>query len=314
MGSTLLNNQPTEQTASQIEKRRRRSQLGRYQMWMAYLFVSPALILFFLFAVLPALMAFILSFSSYDILTEIKWIGLNNYQRLISDDLFFTSLRNVFSYAILFVPSMIALSLSLALALNRKVPGMQIFRTLYYFPMITSSVAASTIWIWMLHKDYGLINQLLSVIGVIGPAWLNDSDTAMLAVVLVTLWQGLGGNMIVYLAGLQGIPQYLYESARLDGANAWQMFRYITWPSLQTTTFFVVTMSLIGAFQLFDQSYIMTRGGPGHATLTTVFHIYQTGFNELKMGYASALAFVLFLIILTISLINIRINRENTMF
>lgn len=312
MGSTLLNNQPTNQAAPQTRPGRKRERLGRYQIWMAYLFVSPALILFFLFAVLPSLMAFVLSFSSYDILTEIKWIGLDNYRRLVSDNLFFTSLRNVFFYAVLFVPSMILLSLSLAMALNRKVPGMQVFRTLYYFPMITSSVAASTIWVWMLHKDYGLVNQLLGIVGIIGPAWLNDSDTAMLAVVMVTLWQGLGGNMIIYLAGLQGIPQHLYESARLDGANAWQMFQYITWPSLQTTTFFVVIMSLIGAFQLFDQSYIMTRGGPGHATLTTVFHIYQTGFSELKMGYASALAFVLFLIILTISLINIRINRENT--
>lgn len=284
--------------------------LNRNQALMGYLFISPAMTLFVVFALLPAVVALGLSFTNYDILNPAKWVGLNNYTRLLGDDLFFTSLRNILYYSILYIPLMIFLSLGLAIALNRKVPGMTIFRVIYYFPMITSAVAASTVWVWLLNRDYGVINQLLGFVGIDGPAWLSNSDTAMLAVVFVTLWQGLGGNMIIYLAGLQGIPGYLYEAAVLDGANQWQLIQHITWPALRNTTFFVVTLALIGSFQLFDQAYVMTQGGPGHATLTPVYNIYNTGFNRLQMGYASSQAFVLFLIILVVSLISTRINRE----
>jgi multiple sugar transport system permease protein len=287
--------------------------LYRYQRLMAYLFLAPALILFLVFVILPAAIALFLSLTSYDIVSTLRWVGLANYQRLLGDEIFFLTLRNMAYYALVFVPAMVILSLLLALALNRPVPGMRVFRTLYYLPMITSSVAASTVWVWLLQKDYGLVNQVLALFGIVGPAWLANSDTAMLAVVVVTLWQGLGGNIIIYLAGLQGIPPVLYEAAVLDGANAWQSFRYVTWPSLRNTTFFVSTMSLIGAFQLFDQAFVMTGGGPGQATLTTVFYIYQVGFQQLRMGYASALAFVLFLIILAVSLVNMRVNRETTL-
>ena len=287
--------------------------LFRYQKIMAYLFLSPTLVLFIIFVVLPAVMALVLSFTNYDILSKIKWVGFDNYQRLFTDDVFFISLRNGLTYVILYVPIMIAASLTLALALNRKVPGMKVFRMIYYLPMITSSVAAATVWMWLLQKDYGLVNQILAIVGINGPAWLANSDTAMYAIVLVTLWQGMGGNIILYLAGLQGVPQYLYEAAVIDGANAWQVFRYITWPSLRNTTFFITTMTLIGSFQLFDQAYVMTAGGPGQATLFPVFYIYEMGFQRLRMGYASALAFVLFMIILVVSLINMRINRENTL-
>lgn len=290
-----------------------RGRLYRYQRVMAYLFLAPALILFLVFVVLPAAIALFLSFTSYDIVSTLRWVGLANYQKLLDDDIFFLTLRNMAYYALLFVPSMVSLSLLLALALNRPVPGMKVFRTLYYLPMITSSVAASTVWVWLLQKDYGLVNQVLALFGIAGPAWLASSDTAMLAVVVVTLWQGLGGNIIIYLAGLQGIPPVLYEAALLDGANAWQSFRYVTWPSLRNTTFFVSTMSLIGAFQLFDQAFVMTAGGPGQSTLTTVFYIYQVGFQQLRMGYASALAFVLFVIILAVSFANMRVNRETTL-
>lgn len=288
-----------------------RSQLGRYQAMMAYVFISPAMILFLIFVLLPMVIALVLSFSNYDVLSPIQWVGLDNYERLTRDNLFFVSLRNVFSYVVLYVPFMIILSLTLAVALNRKRPGMKFFRTLFYIPVISSPVAAATVWIWLLQKDSGLVNQLLAMVGITGPAWLSNVDTVMLAVVLVTLWQGLGSNMIIYLAGLQGIPEHLYEAAKLDGAGTWQQFRYITWPSLRTTTFFVSTMSLIGAFQLFDQAYILGTGpGPGNAVRTPVYHIYTTGFEKLRMGYASSQAFVLFMVIMVISLINIRVNRQ----
>jgi multiple sugar transport system permease protein len=287
------------------------SSLGRRQAMMGYVFIAPAIILFIIFVLLPTLMALFLSFTSYDVLTPIQWTGLDNYTRLLRDNLFFVSLRNIFTYALLYIPLMIVLSLLLAVALNRKRPGMKLFRTMFYIPVISSPVAAATVWIWLLHRDNGLINQMLAVFGINGPAWLSNADTVMLAVVLVTLWQGIGSNMIVYLAGLQGIPEHLYEAAKLDGANAMQRFRFITWPSLRTTTFFVSTLSLIGAFQLFDQAYILGTGpGPGNAVRTPVYHIYTTGFERLRMGYASSQAFVLFIIILVISLINIRINQQ----
>jgi multiple sugar transport system permease protein len=289
----------------------RRSKLGRYQAFMGYIFILPALALFLVFMVLPAILAFFLSFTNYDLLTEAKWVGFDNYSRLWNDQLFARSLQNIGFYVLLYVPPMIALSLLLALALNRKVPGMKIFRLVYYFPMVTSTVAASTVWIWLLNKDFGLINQMLSFVGINGPAWLSNSDTAMLAVVLVSVWQGLGSNMIIYLAGLQGIPEYLYEAAVLDGANKVQLLRHITWPALRATTFFVTTMLLIGAFQLFDQAYVMTKGGPANATRTPVYNIYESGFNRLQMGYAAAQAFALFLIILFVTYINNRTNRDN---
>ncbi len=283
----------------------------RSEAIMGYLFVAPSIILFLIFVLLPAVLALFLSFTKYDILTPIEWVGFANYERLTRDTLFFISMRNVATYAVLFVPLMIVFSLALALALNRNVPGVRFFRVVYYIPVITSPIAAATIWTWMLHKDFGLINRGLAVIGINGPTWLFDPDYVLIAIVLVTLWQGVGSNVVLYLAGLQGIPRYLYEAAVLDGADHWQMFRYVTFPSLRTTTFFVVTLSLVGAFQLFDQAYAMTGTGVGNSTRTPVYHIWETGFNRLRMGYASSMAFTLFLLIFFITLINLRLNRNH---
>jgi multiple sugar transport system permease protein len=295
-----------------------RKKRGRRLLWheamMAYLFVSPAMLLFLIFSVLPVIFAFLLSFTNYDILSPIKWVGLQNYARLFTDTIFQRGVLNVLYYALLFIPSMIMLSVLLAMALNRKVPGMRFFRTLYYLPAITSSIAASVVWSWMLQKDYGVINQFLALFGIVGPAWLADSDTAMFAIVLVTLWQGLGGNIIIFLAGLQGIPPALYEAAKLDGANPWQLFQHLTLPLLRTTTYLITFLTLIGSLQLFDQAYAMTQGGPGYATTTAVYQIYSNGFTQLRMGYASAQAFVLALAILILSLIQMRINRDQAVY
>jgi multiple sugar transport system permease protein len=283
----------------------------RQEGLMGVLFVLPSLLLFLIFSLLPAVLALFLSFTNYDILSPIEWVGFANYERLARDPLFMISLKNVALYVILFVPMMISVALGLALALNRSVLGARFFRLLFYIPVITSPIAAATIWTWMLHKDFGIVNRFLALFGVKGPTWLFDPDYVMLAIVLVTLWQGVGSNIVLYLAGLQGIPKYLYEAAVLDGADRWQTFRYIVMPSLRTTTFFVVTLSLVGAFQLFDQAYAMTGTGIGNATRTPVFHIWETGFNRLRMGYASSMAFVLFILIFLITLINLRMNRQN---
>ncbi|HEX2863483.1 MAG TPA: sugar ABC transporter permease, partial [Deinococcales bacterium] len=224
-----------------------RNRLLRYEARMGFVFISPAMILFLIFTVLPLIGALVLSFTNYDIISRAQWVGLANYTRLLTDDLFQRGLQNVLYYVVMYVPCMVGISLLLALALNRPVPGMKIYRTIYYLPMISSSVAASIFWSWMLQKDYGALNQILALVGINGPAWLQNTDTAMIAIVLVTVWQGLGGNMIIYLAGLQGVPKYLYEAALIDGASSWQQFRYITWPVLRPTTFFVTIMALIGS-------------------------------------------------------------------
>lgn len=288
------------------------SRNARDQELMAYIFIAAPLALFLIFTCYPVLRAFYLSFTQYDILTPAKWTGLENYKRLFADELFFITIKNVFLYVLMYVPCMIIVSLSVAMALDKIRHAATAYRVIYYIPGLTSSIAAATVWMWLLNPEYGVVNQILGYVGIIGPTWLANSSTALVSIVIVTVWQGIGGNMVIYLAGLQGIPDYLYESARLDGANKWNIFRYITWPALKPTTFFVVTMSMIGAFQLFDQAFAMTQGGPGNATKTPVYLIYTSGFNELQMGYASTMAFVLFLIILVISMLNMKINGENT--
>lgn len=285
--------------------------LGRHQRNMAYLFITPCILLFVLFTGIPIVKAIYLSFTDYDVLTETDFVGLANYKRLFQDEIFLITLKNILSYVVLFVPLMVGFSLTIALALNKEIKGRGLFRTIFYLPTLTSAIAASTVWVWIFNPEYGLLNQLLGYLGIAGPMWISHSDTAMLSIVIVTLWQGVGGNMIIYLAGLQGVPKVLYESAQLDGANKWQSFWYITIPGLRSTTFFVVIMSMIGSFQLFDQAFAMTKGGPGYATMTPVYLIYNQGFNQLDMGYASAMAFVLFIIILGLSLINFRLNKKD---
>ncbi|WP_240647242.1 carbohydrate ABC transporter permease [Paenibacillus nanensis] len=277
---------------------------------MAYLFITPTMVLFLVFTIIPVVMALFLSFTNYDVVSRMDFVGVDNYKRLVDDSLFWQTFKNVFYYAIVFVPLNILISLLLGMLMNFKRPGVRLFRTMNYLPTLTSAVAAATVWIWLLHPEFGLVNGILSYFGVVGPAWLAQTETAMLSIILVTLWQSVGSNMIIYIAGLQGIPEYLYESAKLDGATAFDRFRYITWPQLRPTTFLVSTMSIIGALQLFDQAFVLTQGGPGNVTKTPVYLIYQQGFNQLQMGYASAQAFILALAILIFSFINMRINKS----
>jgi len=284
--------------------------LNRHQARTAYLFITPTMLLFAAFTVIPVVMALYLSFTNYDVVSRMDFVKLDNYKRLLRDDLFWTTFKNVATYAVIFIPLNILFSLLLAMLLNFRRPGVKLFRTMNYLPTLTSAVAAATVWIWLLHPEFGLINNLLGYFGLVGPAWLAQTETAMLSIILVTLWQALGSNMVIYIAGLQGIPDYLYESAKLDGATAFDRLRYITWPQLRPTTFLVSTMSIIGALQLFDQAFVLTQGGPGNVTKTPVYLIYQQGFNQLQMGYASAQAFVLALAILIFSFINMRINKS----
>jgi multiple sugar transport system permease protein len=225
---------------------------------------------------------------------------------------FYSSLRNTLQYALGTIPLGLALALALALLLNAGLKGMGIYRTTYYLPVVTSMVAVAMVWMWIYDPSYGLLNYLLARLssGRIAPqAWLADPGQAMAAIVAMSVWKGLGYNTVIYLAGLQGIPEHLYEAATIDGANAWQRFRRITWPLLKPTTAFILVVSVIGASQVFAQVYVMTNGGPNNATTTIVHQIFQNAFSYLKMGYASAMAFVLFALIFLLSLITLRLTR-----
>lgn len=283
--------------------------LNRHQEKMAYVFITPTLLLFAIFTIIPVVMALYLSFTNYDVLSRMDWVALDNYKRLFKDSLYWTTFKNVIFYSVIFVPLNILMSLGLAMLMNFKRFGIRLFRTFNYLPTLTSAVAAATVWIWLLHPEFGLVNSMLGWFGITGPAWLAQTETAMPSIIMVTLWQSIGSNMVIYIAGLQGVPDYLYESAKLDGASAFARFRYITWPQLRPTTFLISTMAIIGALQLFDQAFVLTQGGPGNVTKTPVYLIYQQGFKQLQMGYASAQAFVLAIAILIFSLINMRINK-----
>lgn len=283
----------------------------RQQQRMGILFILAPVILLLIFMILPILMAFFISFTDYDVVHAPNFVGIDNYLKMINDPYFIIALKNTIVYTLMFVPLGLVTALGAALLLNMRKKGSAVFRTLFYIPVLSSTVATATIWYCLLNPQFGLINVVLGWFGISGPAWLYDSQWAMTAIVLMSVWASFGTNMMIFFAGLKGIPKDMYEAARIDGANAWQRFRYITWPSLSKTTFLVTTMLIIAAFQLFDQAYVLTQGGPGNSTITLVYYIYNTGFGGLQMGYASAISFILFLIILVVSIINSRINRSD---
>ena len=291
----------------------------------AYLFLTPGLALFLLFTVIPVAAALYLSFCRYDIIHPPVWTGLKNYGHILEDlsrrGTLYTSLRNTAQYAIGTIPLGTALALALALLVNAGLRGVSIYRTTYYLPVVTSLVAVSMVWMWLYDPTYGLLNYGLDLLSkaasvVLGrevmippQTWLADPGQAMASIIAMSIWKGLGYGMVIYLAGLQGIPEHLYEAAIIDGASSWQRFRSITWPLLKPTTAFILIMSTIGASQVFAQVYVMTNGGPNNSTTVIVHQIFQNAFNFLKMGYASAIAFMLFGIIFVLSLINLRLLR-----
>jgi multiple sugar transport system permease protein len=269
-----------------------------------YLAISPWLIGFVLFTGGPILAALLISFTQWQIIDTPKWVGLGNYAQLFRHDtLFWTSIVNTAYYVVVSVPLGLIGSVLVALLLNQKVRGVALFRTIFYLPSVTSGVAMAILWVWLFNPEVGLINSALRFVGLPGPGWLNDQHWAMPAIIIMSLL-GVGGNMVVLLAGLQGIPQHLYEAAKLDGANPWQEFLHVTLPMLSPVIFFVLVVSTIGAFQIFTNVYVMTggSGGPGTATLVYVLYLYQNAFQYLRMGYASAMAEILFLIILGLTI------------
>jgi multiple sugar transport system permease protein len=287
--------------------------LDRKQQRAAYLFIAVPVGLLILFTLAPVVYAIFTSFTNYDIINPSKWVGLSNYTKMWKDPFFRLALKNTLVYTALYIPPGLLVALGTALLLNRKRHFVSTFRVFFYLPVVASTVASATIWYWLLNPQEGLLNTVLRWFGVNGPAWLYDPNWAMVAIVIMSVWAGFGTNMLIMLGGLQSIPRELYEAARIDGASRYQSLRHVTVPGLQRPIFLVTALLIIGALQVFDQAYILTQGGPGNATLTIVYYIYNDGFLDLHMGYASAMSVVLFLIILVISLANSKItNRDLT--
>ncbi len=283
--------------------------LSEQTLW-GYIFIAPWLIGFVIFALGPIIASFLLSFTRYELITPPEWIGLGNYQTMISGDrLFWTSLYNTIYYTLFSVPLGLIVAFLLALLLNRGVHGIGIYRTLFYLPVVSSGVAISLLWIWLFNPQFGLINHLLSLVGLPGPGWLVDPAWAKPALILMSLWS-VGGTVVIFLAGLQGVPRTLYEAASLDGASPWHQFRHVTVPMMSPVIFFNLIIGMIGSFQVFTQAYVMTGGGPQNATLFFVFHLFKQGFGLFRMGYAAAMAWVLFLIILLLTLVQMTLARR----
>jgi multiple sugar transport system permease protein len=276
-----------------------------------YVYLTPTLTGLLLFSAGAVVASFFMSFTRWEIISPPQWIGITNYRTMFESDLFWQVFGNTFYYTILSVPLSLALSLGLALLVHERVKGITFFRTTYFLPVVSSTVAVAIVWSWLYHPEVGLINLCLKkILRVDGPQWLADTAWAMPAMVFMSVWKGLGYNMVIFLAGLQNISEDYYEAARIDGAPAWRRFLNITLPMLSPTTFFVLVINLIGSFQVFEQTYILTKGGPANATLTLSYYIFQNAFQFFKMGYAAAMAYVLFAVILVVTLAQFRLQRR----
>ena len=285
--------------------------------------MAPSIFFLILFVVVPIFGALWYSFSDYDLMSAPRWVGLRNYSNLLDDYRYPAAIRNTLAFAFGTVPTGVVTSLFLAMLIDRKIRGIYTFRALFYMPVVSSFVAVSLIWLWFYDVQIGLFNDVFELIGIPRIKWLRSQDTALMSIVILSVWKNMGLNMVIYLAGLQGIPGHLYEAAEIDGAGRISQFLKVTFPLLAPTTFFVVIVYFIGALQMFIQVMIMTMvgentsaltGGPVDSTVTVVLLIFSNAFEYLKMGYASAMSFVLFLIIGLITIINTRLLRYDIDF
>lgn len=297
MHNTAQINSPIHRSKKIKSKRRKRDNLE------GYLFIAPALFGFLTFTLIPVLSVFVIGSMEWDLLTAAKWVGFDNYINLFKDEVFLISLKNTLLWVIYYVPASIVLSLLLALAMNLPLKGISIFRTMLYIPVISPLLAVALLFVWLYNPDFGLINFLLSKLGIKPISWLTSESLALPSIALMAIWKNAGYNMLIFLAALQGIPRHLYEAADLDGATKIQKFFKITFPLLTPATFFIVIMSVIGAFQVFGEIYVMTSGGPGYSTHTLTYYLWSNAFKYNKMGYACAISVIMFIMILSVTLV-----------
>ncbi|MEW6555831.1 MAG: sugar ABC transporter permease [Elusimicrobiota bacterium] len=261
-----------------------------------YAFLLPNILGFLVFVFLPVFASLVLSFFEWDLFSTPVFVGVANFVKLVKDTYFWKYLLNTLFF-MLGIPVGMAVSLLFAIMMNQKIKGIVFFRTVYFMPVVSSFVACALLWRWIYNPDFGLLNGLLKMVGINGPAWLSSTTWAKPAIILMNIWKGAGYNMLLYLAALQGIPDFLYEAAEVDGADIWNKFWHITFPLLSPTHFFIIIMSVIGVFQTFGEIFMMTGGGPGGSTTTIVYYIYNNAFQWFHMGYASAISWALFALI-----------------
>ena len=282
-----------------------------------FLFLGPSLAVIFVFFFLPVFAAFTMSFTDFDIYAlgnfyYLRFVGIDNYSKLLNDQLFWTALKNTFYFVLVGGPLSVAVSLGTAILLNSKFIKLKsLFRVIYFLPVVTTLVAVSIVWRYIYHPRFGLLNYVLSLVGIDPIDWLGDPNFSMPAIILLAVWKNFGYNMIIFIAGLQNIPEELYEAASIEGASAWQQFKNITVPMLAPTTLFISVITMIGYFQLFAEPYVMTQGGPLNSTLSIVLYMYQEGFRWWNIGYSTAIAFALFVIILIGTVIQFKLQKEN---
>lgn len=288
-----------------------RKPLSTNETFWGYVFLAPIIIGFLVFTAVPVVVSLYYSLTNYDGITPPKFVGFDNYIDLFQNGEFGHALLNSVYFTLGTVPLGAFLALLVAILLNQKVRGQSLYRSAFFIPCIVSYVAIAMVWQWMYNQDYGLINSVLGALGLPQPGWLATEELAMPSVIIMTIWKGLGYNGVILLAGLQGISPSLYEAAEIDGANAFQRFTRITLPMIRPTMMFVLLTSMIGALQAFDQIYIMTSGGPGRATEVVCYLIYMNAFQYFKQGYASAMAYILFIIIFVASIIQLKVSEKN---
>jgi multiple sugar transport system permease protein len=308
----LVPNLRQKEQASEGPPKKKLSKLAKGEERAAYLFLSPWIIGFVVLLAGPIIASVYLSMNEWSLVSPPKWVGLGNYQKMVNDREFLISLKVTLRYLVLSVPVYLVTGFGLALLLNQKLRGMNVFRTVLYLPSLLAGVAVAVLWSMVLHPDLGILNQILRGIGIANPPrWLDSPDWAIPAVVLMGLW-AVGGGAIIYLAGLQNIPPHLYEAAEIDGAGAWKKFRHVTLPMMTPTIFFVLITSLIGAFQVFDVAFILggSSGGRGSSLLFYLLNLYNEGFRNGRFGYASALAWVLVILAAVVIVIIFRSSER----
>ncbi|WMJ89863.1 carbohydrate ABC transporter permease [Anaerocolumna sp. MB42-C2] len=290
-------------------KKKKPSKLFNDAKW-AWIMLLPNILGFCMFMLIPVVATFLLSFTKYDMLTKPKFIGLKNYIDMIHDPIVWQVTGNTILYTVMTVPVGMCLSLLLAVALDQKIGLKRFYRAAFFLPSITSMVVISIVWQWIYNPEFGLLNFGLSFLGLPTGKWLTSASTSLVSIAIVGIWKRLGYDMIIFLSGLQGISTTYYEAAKLDGASKLQQFRYITVPMLKPTTFFVFIMAIINSFQVFDQVMLMTTGGPGRSSSVLVHYLYQNAFQYFKLGYACAIAYLLFAIVMIITAINLKMEKS----
>lgn len=275
------------------------------------LFLLPAILVFIFLRIIPAISVIYYSFTEFNIIKPPVWIGLENFISLSKDQKFFQALANSLIFTLGTVIPSAAIGLFFAVFLNKKIAGVGLFRAIFYMPQVTSWVAISMIWVYLLNPTYGVLNYYLSLIGIPKLQWLFQSNLAMFSIIMVSIWRNIGYNVVIYLAGLQGLDETLYEAAEVDGCSRWKRFRHITLPLLKPVTSYIIVMTSIFSLQAFDQIYVLTTGGPADTTVTAVFSVWRQAFQYGRMGYASAQAVIVFIVICILSLVTIKISNRN---